>query len=67
VGRHEGKKSLERTKRRYEHTSNIEMNLKGSGWVSEEWIHLIRRSDKWRALVNAVMNCPFPKMPGIIY
>jgi len=30
-----------------------------------DWIDRAQDSDRWRALVNAVMNPLFPKMPGI--
>jgi hypothetical protein len=32
------------------------MDLKGIGWEGRDWIHLAQDRDKWRALVNIVMN-----------
>jgi hypothetical protein len=36
---------------------NIKMDLKEIGWGGMDWIDLAQDSDKWRALVNTVMNC----------
>jgi hypothetical protein len=33
----------------------IRMDLREIGW-GEEWIHLAQDRDRWRAVVNAVMN-----------
>jgi hypothetical protein len=32
------------------------MDLREFGWGGVEWIHLAQDRDRWRALVNAVMN-----------
>jgi hypothetical protein len=32
------------------------MDCRKSGWGSVEWIHLAHDRDRWRAVVNAVMN-----------
>jgi hypothetical protein len=32
------------------------MDLQKVGWGSEDWIDLARDRDRWRAVVNAVMN-----------
>jgi hypothetical protein len=32
------------------------MDLREIGWGSVEWIQLARDRDRWRALVNTVMN-----------
>jgi hypothetical protein len=32
------------------------MDLGENGWGGVEWIHLAQDRDRWRALVNAVMN-----------
>jgi hypothetical protein len=54
VGKPEGKRPLGRTTRRWE--DGIKMNLGEIGWGSVEWIHLAQDRDRWRAVVNAVMN-----------
>ena len=50
----EGKRTLGRAKRRWE--DNIKMNLQEVRCESMEWIELAQDRDRWRALVNAVMN-----------
>jgi hypothetical protein len=32
------------------------MDLRETGWEGMEWIHLAQDRDRWRAVVNAVMN-----------
>jgi hypothetical protein len=54
VGEPEGKRSLERPRLRWE--DGIKMDLKEVGWGGVEWIHLAQDRDRWRAVVNAVMN-----------
>jgi hypothetical protein len=39
---------------------NIKMNLSEIGWGGVDWIGLAQNRDKWKALVNAVMNLQFP-------
>ena len=48
VGTPEGKRPLGRPRRRWE--DNIKMDLQEMGCGGMDWI------DRWRALVNAVMN-----------
>jgi hypothetical protein len=43
-------------KRRSKWEGNITMNLREIGWGHMDWIHLAQDKDKWRALVNTVMN-----------
>jgi hypothetical protein len=39
---------------------NIKMDLLEIGWGGVDWIALAQDRDKWRALVNAVMNLRVP-------
>jgi hypothetical protein len=51
----EGKGPLERPRRRWE--DGIKMDLREVGWVGGvEWIPPAQDRDRWRAVVNAVMN-----------
>jgi hypothetical protein len=54
VGKPEGKRPLGRPRRRWE--GGIRMDLRETGWGSVEWIKLAQDRDRWRALVNTVMN-----------
>ena len=58
VGKPGGKRTLRITKRRRE--DNIKMNLQEVGCGGMNWIELAQDSDRWWALVNAVMNLQFP-------
>jgi hypothetical protein len=39
---------------------NIKMDLLEIGWGGVDWIGLAQDRDKWRAVVNAVMNLRVP-------
>jgi hypothetical protein len=54
VGKPGGKKPLGRPRRRWE--DGIIMDLGEIGLRGVEWIHLAQDRDRWRAVVNAVMN-----------
>ena len=55
VGKPEGKRPLGRPMRRWE--DNIKMGLQEVGCGGGmDWIELAQDRDRWRALVNAVMN-----------
>jgi hypothetical protein len=54
VGKPEGKSPLGRSRRRW--VDNIKIDLLQIGWGGVDWIGLAQDRDKWRALVNAVMN-----------
>jgi hypothetical protein len=58
VGRPEGRRPLGRTRRRWE--DNIKIDLREIGFGDVDWIHLAQDRDKWRALVNTVMNLRVP-------
>ena len=58
VGRPEGRRPLGRPRRRWE--DNIKMDLQGVGWGFGDWIELAQNRDRWRALLNAVVNLRGP-------
>ena len=58
VGKHEGKTPLGRPRRRWE--DNIKMDLQEVGCGCMDWIEVAKDRDRWRALVNAVMNFWLP-------
>jgi hypothetical protein len=58
VGKPEGKRPLGRHSRRWE--DNIKMDFQEVGWGRMDWIDLAQYRDRWRALVNAVMNLRVP-------
>jgi hypothetical protein len=59
VGMPEGKRPLERLKRRCE--DNIKMNLREIGIDVANWIQPAQDRVQWRASVNTVMNLRFPE------
>jgi hypothetical protein len=58
VGRPEGRRPLERPRRRWE--DNIKMDLQDMGRRGMDVIDMAQDRDRWRALVNAVMNLRVP-------
>ena len=58
VGKPEGKIPLGRPRRRWE--DNIKMDLQEVGCGGMDWIELDPDRNRWRALVNAVMNLGIP-------
>ena len=57
VGKPEGKRPLGRPRRRWE--DNIKMDLREVG-KDGDWMELAQDTDRWRALVNMVMNFRVP-------
>jgi len=58
VGKLEGKTPLGRPRRRWE--DNIKMDLQEVGCGCMDWIKLAQDRDRWRTLVNVVMNLQVP-------
>jgi hypothetical protein len=54
MGKPEGKRPLERPRHRWK--GGIRMDLRETGWGSVDWIQLAQDRDRWRALVNMVIN-----------
>ena len=57
VGKPEGKRQLGRPRCRWE---DIKMDLQEMGCGGMDWIEMAQDRDRWRALVNAVMNLRVP-------
>jgi hypothetical protein len=58
VGKPEGKRPLERPRRRW--VDNIKTELREIEWNGMDWIDLAQDREQWRALVNTVMNLRVP-------
>ena len=58
VGKPEGKRLLGRPRRRWE--GNVKVDLLDVGCGDMDWIELALDRNRWRALVNAVMNLRVP-------
>jgi hypothetical protein len=58
VGKPEGKRPLGRRRRRC--VDNIRMELGEVGWGDVDWIGLAKDRNRWRALVNSVLNLRVP-------
>jgi hypothetical protein len=58
VGNPEGKRPLVRPRRRW--VDNIRMDLGEVGWDDVDWIGLAQDRNRWRALVNSVLNLQVP-------
>jgi hypothetical protein len=62
VGKPEGKRPLERPKRRW--MDSIKLDLKEIGWDGMDLIDLAQDRDQWKALVDTVMNLRVPENAG---
>ena len=58
MGKPEGKRPFGRPRRRWE--DNIKMDLQNVGCGGMVWIELDQDRNRWRALVNSVMNLRVP-------
>ena len=58
VGKPEGKRPLGRPRRRWEDNIKIDLQEVGSG--CGDWMVLAQDRDRWRELVNTVMNFGVP-------
>jgi hypothetical protein len=58
VGKPERKTPVGRPRRRW--VDNIRMDLREVGWGDVDWISLAQDRNRWRALVNSVMNLRVP-------
>jgi hypothetical protein len=60
VGKPEGRRPLGRPRRRWE--DNLKMDLQEVGWGGGgmDWIDMAQDRDRWRAVVNTVMNLRDP-------
>jgi len=63
MGKPGGKRPMGRPVYRWE--DNIQMDLQEVGCGGRDWIELAQDRDRWRAIVNAVMNLRVHKMGGI--
>jgi hypothetical protein len=58
VGKPEGKRPLERPRCKW--VDIIRMDLGELGWGDVDWITLAQDRNRWRALVNSVLNLQVP-------
>jgi hypothetical protein len=58
VGKPEGKRPLGRPRRRW--VDNTRMDVGEVGWGDVDWIDLAQDRNRWRAVVNSVLNLRVP-------
>jgi hypothetical protein len=58
VGKPERKRPLRRPRRRW--VDNIRIDLREVEWGDVDWIGLAKDRNRWRAVVNSVLNLRFP-------
>jgi hypothetical protein len=54
VGKPEGRRPRERPRRSWE--DNIKVDLREAGWAGMDWINVAQDRDRWRAVVNVIIN-----------
>jgi hypothetical protein len=59
VGKPEGKRPLGRPGRRWV-DNTIRMDLGEVGWRDVDWIGLVKDRNRWRTVVNSVLNLRVP-------
>jgi hypothetical protein len=62
VGKPEGKRLLRRPRHRW--VDNIRMDHVEVGWGGVDWIGLAHDRNRWRALVDSVLNLRVPQKAG---
>jgi hypothetical protein len=62
VGKSERKRSLGRSRGRWE--NNIRTDLREGGWKNVDWIHLAQDRDQWQAPMNTVMGIRVSEKAG---
>ena len=65
MGKPEGKRPLGRPRRRWE--IHIKMDLRELGCRVVDWIDLAQDRNRWRAVMNAVMNLQVPQNAGNLW
>jgi hypothetical protein len=58
VGKPEGMRPLGRPRRRW--VDNIRIDFGERGWGDVDWIDLAQDRNRWRAVVNSVLNLRVP-------
>jgi len=58
TGKPEGKRPLRRPRPRLQ--DNIRMDRREIGWEGVDWVHVAQDRDRWRSLVNTVINLRVP-------
>jgi hypothetical protein len=62
VGKPERKRPLRSPRRRWK--DNIGLDLRETVREDVEWVHLAQDRDRWRSLVNTIMNLRVPWKAG---
>ena len=58
VKKHRGERSMGRPRRRRKNNNKVDLQEVGCGVI--DWIELAQDRDRWRGLVNAVMDIRVP-------